>query len=110
MRIAMMGVGLLALATLVGGCGGTDPATTDPTVASSTGTNPPESPSPIAATGLPQLVDLGSDSCVPCQMMAPELKAGRIYKDQRVWNQVKKSMIAEGKIPAGMNSAKEVED
>jgi NAD-dependent dihydropyrimidine dehydrogenase PreA subunit len=34
----------------------------------------------------------------------------RFYKDQRVWNQVKKSMIAEGKIPAGKNSAKEVED
>jgi thioredoxin 1 len=75
MRIAVMGTALLALATLLGGCGGADPATTDSTVASSVSTNPPDSASPIAGSGLPQLVDLGSEGCVPCDMMAGELEA-----------------------------------
>jgi thioredoxin 1 len=74
MRIAVMGVALLALATLLGGCGGADQATTDSSVASSTSANSSETSSPIAASGLPQLIDLGSNSCVPCQMMAPELE------------------------------------
>lgn len=32
-------------------------------------------PGGLETGGLPTLVDLGSDSCVPCQMMAPELEA-----------------------------------
>ena len=74
-RLIAMGVALLALVTLLGGCGASDPGSTDSTVASSTSTNPPQTSSPIAASGLPQLIDLGSDSCIPCQMMAPELEA-----------------------------------
>jgi thioredoxin 1 len=76
MWLVVVGVALLALATVFGGCGGADPAaTTDSTIASSTSTNQPQTSSPIAGSGLPQLIDLGSDSCVPCQMMAPELEA-----------------------------------
>lgn len=75
MRITAMGIALLALAALVGGCGGVDPVTTtDSSVASTASTTPPETVSPIKGTGLPQLVDIGSDSCVPCQMMAGELE------------------------------------
>jgi len=32
---------------------------------------------PAATSGLPRLVDLGSDSCIPCKMMAPILEALR---------------------------------
>lgn len=75
MRIAATGIALLALATLLWGCGGADPAaTTDSSVASTVSTTPPETVSPIEGTGLPQLVDIGSNSCVPCQMMAGELE------------------------------------
>lgn len=27
------------------------------------------------SSGLPKIIDLGSDKCIPCQMMAPELEA-----------------------------------
>ena len=74
-RLIATGVALLALVTLLGGCGASDSGSTDSTTTSSTSTNPPQTSSPIAASGLPQLIDLGSDSCIPCQMMAPELKA-----------------------------------
>lgn len=76
MWLVAVAIAALVLAALLGGCGGTDPAgTTDPSVDSSTSTNPPQTSSPTAGSGLPQLIDLGSDSCVPCQMMAPELEA-----------------------------------
>jgi hypothetical protein len=32
------------------------------------------------------------------------------YKDHRIWSQVKEAMIADGKIPAGKKSAKEVDE
>jgi thioredoxin 1 len=74
--VAAMTVALLALATLLGGCGGADPAAaTDSTVASNANASPPNSSSPLAGSGLPQLVDLGSEGCVPCDMMAGELEA-----------------------------------
>ena len=34
-------------------------------------------PAPDPGPGLPKLLDLGSDSCVPCRMMAPDLEALR---------------------------------
>ncbi len=75
MRFAVTGIALLTLAALLWGCGGTDPAvTTDSSVASTVSTTPPQTVSPIKGTGLPQLVDIGSNSCVPCQMMAGELE------------------------------------
>lgn len=32
------------------------------------------SPKPVAPSGLPRLVDLGSTTCIPCKMMAPILE------------------------------------
>ncbi len=32
------------------------------------------SPGPVPVSGLPRLVDLGADKCMPCKMMAPILK------------------------------------
>jgi thioredoxin 1 len=74
-RIATIGAALLALSLLLGGCGEADTGPIESTVDSTTSTSSPATVSPIAASGLPKLVDLGSDSCVPCQMMAPELEA-----------------------------------
>lgn len=74
-RIATIAVVLLALSLLLEGCGASDQATTGSTVASTTSATPATPISPTAATGLPKLVDLGSDTCIPCQMMAPELEA-----------------------------------
>lgn len=34
----------------------------------------PEDEAAVAGSGLPRLVDLGSESCVPCRMMQPELE------------------------------------
>lgn len=75
-RIALIAAVLIASLALLAGCGAAGPAgTVDSTVAPSSTTSPPETVSPIAASGLPKLVDLGSDSCVPCQLMAPDLAA-----------------------------------
>lgn len=52
--------------------------------ADSAGSKPASAPDPAASGGLPHLVDLGADQCIPCKMMAPildELKkeyAGRM--------------------------------
>lgn len=73
--VAACGLALVALALVLGGCGETEQASADSTAASPSTTTSPTAASPIAASGLPKLVDLGSDSCVPCQMMAPELEA-----------------------------------
>ena len=40
---------------------------------SSSDTRPPKARS-VAAEGLPRLVDLGADKCIPCKMMAPILE------------------------------------
>jgi len=40
---------------------------------SSAGAKSTAGPGPAAAGGLPRLVDLGADSCIPCKMMAPIL-------------------------------------
>lgn len=45
-----------------------------------------------------------------CISFPPLEDLRRFYKDNRVWNQVKKAMIAEGKIPAPGRSAEEVDD
>jgi len=80
MWLVAVAIATLVLAALLGGCGEAGPGASDSTVASSTSTNPPQTFSPTSGSGLPQLIDLGSDSCVPCQMMAPELEAlGREY-------------------------------
>lgn len=73
--IVVLGVAILASSLLLGGCGKADPVMTDSTVPSAGSTSPPQSSSPIAGSGLPQLVDLGSEGCVPCDMMAGELEA-----------------------------------
>jgi len=74
--IVAIGVALTVSLLLLAGCGESGPAeTVDSTVAPSANTSPPETASPTAASGLPKLVDLGSNSCVPCQMIAPELEA-----------------------------------
>jgi thioredoxin 1 len=52
--------------------------------ADSAGSKPATTHGPAASAGLPRLVDLGADTCIPCKMMAPildELKkeyAGRM--------------------------------
>jgi thioredoxin 1 len=74
-RIAVIAVAILALFFLLAGCGEAGEQAVGATAAFSTSTSPPETSSPAAASGLPRLVDLGSNSCVPCQMMAPELEA-----------------------------------
>lgn len=73
--MTVMGVGMLALALFLGSCGEGAPAGVVTSASGSAGTTPPETVSPMAPSGLPKLVDLGSNSCVPCQMMAPELEA-----------------------------------
>jgi len=75
-RVAAIVVALLAFVLLLAGCGeaGGDQAV-DSTAAASNSTSPPEPSSPTAASGLPKLVDVGSTSCVPCKLMAPELEA-----------------------------------
>lgn len=74
-RIATIAVAFLALTLFAGGCGEADQATNGSTVDSTTSTTPPPTVSPTAATGLPKLVDMGSDTCTPCKLMAPELEA-----------------------------------
>jgi thioredoxin 1 len=39
--------------------------------ADSAGSKPAATPAPDASAGLPRLVDLGADTCIPCKMMAP---------------------------------------
>jgi thioredoxin 1 len=39
--------------------------------ADSTGSKPASVSGPVAAGGLPRLIDLGADQCIPCKMMAP---------------------------------------
>jgi thioredoxin 1 len=75
-RVAAIVIATFASLLLLGGCGEVDLAeTTASTVVSSAAAGSSQTSSPTAASGLPKLVDLGSDSCVPCQMMASELKA-----------------------------------
>jgi thioredoxin 1 len=77
-----LGVALLALAVLLGACGEAGPVAGGSTTSSVPSASPPESSYPIAGSGRPQLVDLGSEGCVPCDMMASELEALRQqYKD-----------------------------
>ncbi len=45
-----------------------------------------------------------------CISFPPLEDLHRFYKDNHVWNQVKKAMTAEGKIPATGTSAEEVDD
>jgi thioredoxin 1 len=41
--------------------------------ADSAGSKPSTPAGPVATSGLPRLVDLGADSCIPCKMMTPIL-------------------------------------
>lgn len=62
-------VAVMAVASL--GCSSSEAsaeATTD-------GASTEDAASILAPTGLPKLVDLGSNSCVPCRLMASELEA-----------------------------------
>jgi thioredoxin 1 len=73
-RAIVIAVVLIASHFLLSGCGEAGPgATVDSTVASSASTSPPETTSPIAASGLPKVVDFGSLTCTPCKLMAVEL-------------------------------------
>jgi thioredoxin 1 len=75
--IAALGVALCTLSILLAGCGGgaADLAAGDTTATSAQRTSLPDSTHPMAGSGRPQLVDLGSEGCVPCDMMAGELEA-----------------------------------
>lgn len=74
--LVALAISTLAVAAMVGGCGETGPTgITDSTVVPPASTTPPQTSSPAAGSGLPQLIDLGSDSCIPCQLMTPELEA-----------------------------------
>jgi uncharacterized protein len=77
LRVAT-GVALLALVAALGGCGPSDPFATDSTVGSSTSVNSPQTSSPIAASGLPQLIDLGSDSCIPQALLEKGAALGTV--------------------------------
>ncbi len=73
--VAVTGVVLAIALVILVGCGESESGTVGPTVASSVSTTPPETSSPIAASGLPKLVEMGSLSCTPCKLMAVELEA-----------------------------------
>ena len=75
-RMVLIAVTLIVTLFLLVGCGEARPTeAVDSTLQSSASTGLTEAPSQGAPSGLPKLVDVGSDSCVPCRLMAPELEA-----------------------------------
>ena len=74
-----IGVVVLLVAAVVGvfamkrgGSGNVNPGTTDAVTPAAMATGK-EQPSSEQAQALPRLVDLGSDTCIPCKMMIPVL-------------------------------------